>query len=79
MVAVTGCEAMTQLELEEVQGGDITITVPGTSYTVTYYKPNVHHDFGSAPAIAFSVNHTLRSKRGSSVGCGKNSEQKRSQ
>jgi hypothetical protein len=26
------------LELE-VQGGDITITLPGTSYSVTYYKP----------------------------------------
>ena len=27
-------------ELEiEVQDGDITITMPGTSYTVTYYKP----------------------------------------
>ena len=30
---------MTDLELE-VQGGNITITLPGTSYTVTYYKPN---------------------------------------
>jgi len=29
---------MTELELE-VQGGDITITLPGTNYTVTYYKP----------------------------------------
>ena len=29
---------MTDLELE-VQDGDITIALPGTSYTVTYYKP----------------------------------------
>jgi hypothetical protein len=29
---------MTELELE-VQDGDITIWLPGTSYTVTYYKP----------------------------------------
>jgi hypothetical protein len=31
-------KAMTELELE-VQDGDITIWLPGTSYTVTYYKP----------------------------------------
>ena len=30
---------MTYLEIE-VQGGDITIWLPGTSYTVTYYKPS---------------------------------------
>jgi hypothetical protein len=30
--------AMTELEIE-VQDGDITVTLPGTSYTVTYYKP----------------------------------------
>jgi hypothetical protein len=29
---------MTELELE-VRDGDITIWLPGTSYTVTYYKP----------------------------------------
>jgi hypothetical protein len=29
---------MTELELE-VRDRDITITLPGTSYTVTYYKP----------------------------------------
>jgi hypothetical protein len=29
---------MMELELE-VQDGDITIALPGTSYTVTYYKP----------------------------------------
>ena len=29
---------MTELELE-VRDGDITITLPGTSYMVTYYKP----------------------------------------
>jgi hypothetical protein len=29
---------MTDLELE-VQDGDITISLPGSSYTVTYYKP----------------------------------------
>jgi predicted alpha/beta hydrolase family esterase len=29
---------MTELELE-VQDGDIIITLPGSSYTVTYYKP----------------------------------------
>jgi hypothetical protein len=29
---------MTELELE-VQDGDITIWLPETSYTVTYYKP----------------------------------------
>ena len=29
---------MTELELE-VQDGDITIWLPGSSYTVTYYKP----------------------------------------
>jgi hypothetical protein len=29
---------MTELDLE-VQEGDITVTSPGTSYTVTYYKP----------------------------------------
>jgi hypothetical protein len=28
---------MTELELE-VRNGDITITAPGSSYTVTYYK-----------------------------------------
>jgi hypothetical protein len=31
-------EAITELDVE-VQGGDITITLPGSSYTVTYYKP----------------------------------------
>lgn len=31
-------EAMTGLQLK-VQDGDITITLPGTTYTVTYYKP----------------------------------------
>jgi hypothetical protein len=30
-------EAMPELELE-VQDGDITISLPGSSYTVTYYK-----------------------------------------
>jgi hypothetical protein len=29
---------MTDLELE-VQDGNITISLPGSSYTVTYYKP----------------------------------------
>jgi hypothetical protein len=29
---------MTELEIE-VQDGDITVTLPNTSYTVTYYKP----------------------------------------
>ena len=29
---------MTELKLE-VQDGDITISLPGSSYTVTYYKP----------------------------------------
>jgi hypothetical protein len=29
---------MTKLEIE-VQDGDITVTLPNTSYTVTYYKP----------------------------------------
>jgi len=29
---------MTELDLE-VQDGNITITLPGSSYTVTYYKP----------------------------------------
>ena len=29
---------MTELELE-VQDGDITVTLPGTDYSVTYYKP----------------------------------------
>jgi len=29
---------MTELELE-VWDGDIVITLPGSSYTVTYYKP----------------------------------------
>ena len=34
---------MTELEIE-VQDGDITVTLPGTSYTVTYYKPkNASH------------------------------------
>jgi hypothetical protein len=30
---------MQQLELH-VTGGDIIVTMPGTRYTVTYYKPN---------------------------------------
>jgi hypothetical protein len=30
---------MRQLELL-VKGGDIIVTMPGTRYTVTYYKPN---------------------------------------
>ena len=29
---------MTELDLE-IQDGDIIITLPGTKYTVTYYKP----------------------------------------
>ena len=29
---------MTELEIE-VRDGDITITLPGSKYTVTYYKP----------------------------------------
>ena len=29
---------MTELELE-IQDGNITISLPGTSYSVTYYKP----------------------------------------
>ena len=29
---------MTEFEIE-VQDGDITVTLPNTSYTVTYYKP----------------------------------------
>jgi hypothetical protein len=33
-----GTSEMTELQLE-VRDGDITITLPGTSYTVTYYKP----------------------------------------
>jgi len=35
---VEAAKAMTELELE-VQDGDITIRLPGTRYTVTYYKP----------------------------------------
>jgi hypothetical protein len=31
-------DAITELDVE-VQGGDITVTLPSSSYTVTYYKP----------------------------------------
>jgi hypothetical protein len=31
-------EVMRELDLQ-VRDGDITITLPGSSYTVTYYKP----------------------------------------
>ena len=32
---------MTELDLE-VQDGNITISLPGSSYSVTYYKPSSH-------------------------------------
>jgi hypothetical protein len=38
LVEREAAKAMTELKLE-VRDGDITITLSGTSYTVTYYKP----------------------------------------
>ena len=47
---------MTDLELE-VRDGDITITLPGSNYTVTYYKPR---DSPQLLAIRFASSDDLR-------------------
>jgi hypothetical protein len=52
---------MTELDLE-VQDGDITVTLPGTSYTVTYYKPkNSRQRIASKddPSVAMTVDEFL--------------------